>query len=385
MMSDCKRPNCITADGRAVSRSAASRVGWQVAALVMILALPCAGQDAASQIQAEAERLQATLKGKQLSYPGVPNASAIVGDQLKEVMREQAAGRLYLSLEKLGQVTDLLYGLRAMADKADAVKSGLPAYQAEWEKVSLNLTAIDRQAGATDWTGSSLAVRALFDTAQSISVPLLEGARGFAIAQQPKDGLFNLGEAEGQAEFTAFCSTLHVPRQGTAYPLRSLLAEIETMQEKAYAAFQPPRSIDLHGLFMSLNSALKQARELDEAKSYAGALYQYLDAVEYYGILDAQPLDSLQQSALKSALATLRQRLNASERDDSIAELFLERAESQLAHLDGSAPSADDWRVAKVAADQVLPAYFALDKPLAAKEQASGTAVEITLVRWPYT
>ena len=116
-----------------------------------------------------------------------------------------------------------------------------------------------------------------------MTVPLLEGARGFAVSMQPKDGLFNLGEAQGLAAFLAFCSTLHLPRKGTTYPLRSLMPEIEILQEKANTAFQPPRSIDLHTLFMSLNSALKQARELDATKHYSGALYQYLYALGYYG------------------------------------------------------------------------------------------------------
>jgi len=331
---------------------------WRVAAVVMILALPAAGQDAGSQIRAEAEQLQHSLKDKPISYPDNPNASTMVGDGLKEVIQGESAGRLYISLEKLCQTTDFLHAVWAVADKAEAVKSGLPAYEAEWEKVSSSVTAIDRQAREKNWNDSRLAVRALSETAQAMTIPLLEGSRGFAVSTQPKDGLFNLGQAQGQAEFAAFCTTLHLPRKATPYPLRSLMPEIEALQEKTNAAFQPPRSIDLHTLFMSLNSALKQARELDATKCYAGALYQYPYAVGFYGMLDAVPLDSSQQSALKSALTTARQKLDASQRDDSIAQLFLEKAESQVAHVDGSAPSADDWRIAKVIVDQVLPTYL---------------------------
>lgn len=366
-------------------RSAAQRAWWRVAAVVMILALSAAGQDAASQIRAEAERLQQSLKDKPISYPDIPNASTMVGDGLKEVIQGESAGRLYISLEKLGQATDFLYGVRAAADKAEVVKEGLPAYEVEWEKVSSSVTAIDRQARDKNWNDSRVAVRALSETAQGMTIPLLEGARGFAVSMQPKDGLFNLGQAQGQAKFAAFCTTLHLPRKATPYPLRSLMAEIETLQGKANAAFQPPRSIDLHTLFMSLNSGLKQARELDATKCYAGALYQYLYAVGFYGMLDAAPLDSSQQSALKSALATARQKLDASQRDDSIAQLFLEKAESKVAHVDGPTPSADDWRIAKVIVDQTLPAYFALDKPIPAAQRALGKTIDITLVRWPYT
>ena len=48
-------------------------------------------------------------------------------------------------------------------------------------------------------------------------------------------------------------------------------------------------------------------------------------------------------------------------------------------------PSADDWKSAEVIMDQVLPAYFAADHPLAAPERTAGKTVEVTLVRWPYT
>lgn len=351
----------------------------------MILALPAAGQDAASQIRAEAERLQHSLKDKPISPPDNPNAPKLVGDGLKEVIRMQAAGKLYISLERLCQTTDFLHGVWAEADKAEAVKPGLPAYEAEWEKVSSSVADIDRQSRDKNWNESPVAVRALSETAQNMTMPLLEGARGYAVSTEPKGGLFNLGEAQGQSEFAAFCTTLHFPRKGAAYPLRSLLPEIEILQGRTTAAFQPPRSIDLHTLFMSLNSALKQARELDATKCYAGALFQYLYAVGFYGMLDAAPLDPSQQPALQSALSAARQKLDASQRDDSIAEFFLEKAESQVAHVDGSAPSADDWRVAKVLIDQVLPAYFALEKPLPVAQRVPGKTVDITLVRWPYT
>jgi len=383
-MSERLSPVNTPAQVRYIHRSAAYRLWCQVAALAMLLALPAAGQDAGSQIRAEAERLQRSLKDKPISYPGVPNASAMTSDALKEVIQWESAGRLYVSLEKLGQTTDSLQGVRAMADKAETVKPGLPAYEAEWEKVSSSVDALDRQAREKNWDDSRLAIRALSETAQGMTIPLLEGARGFAVSMEPKDGLFNLGEAEGQAEFAAFCATLHLPRQAAPYPLRSLMPEIETLQEKTNAAFRPPRSIDLHTLFMSLNSALKQARELDATKCYAGALFQYLYAVGFYGMVDAAPLDASQQSGVRSALAAARQRLDASPRDDSIAQFFLEKAESQVAHLDGSPPSADDWRIAKVVSDQVLPAYAALDKPLAAQQRASGKTIDITLIRWPY-
>jgi hypothetical protein len=384
-MSDRESPGNMQGGARPIPRSAVYRLSWQLVALVVILALPAAGQEAASQIKAEAERLQHSLKDKPVSYPGVPNANAMVGDMLKAALQAQSAGRLYLSLEDLSQLADFINGAWTAADKAEAVKSGLPAFEAEWEKANASVSALDRQARERNWNDARAAAQALSETAQGKTIPLLEGGRGFAVSTEPKDGLFHLGEAQGEAEFAAFCASLQLPRKGAPYPLRSFLPELEGLQKKTNAAFQPPRSIELHERFMALNSALKLAQELDASKSYAGALYQYLEAVLQYGMLDAISLDASQQSALKSALAAARQKLDASKRDDSIAQLFLERAESQVTHADGSAPSSDDWRSAQLILEQVLPAYYAADKPPATLERAANKTVDITLVRWPYT
>ena len=75
----------------------------------------------------------------------------------------------------------------------------------------------------------------------------------------------------------------------------SILPELLALQQKANAAFQPPRSIDLHPRFIALNSTIKLARELDASKSYAGALYQYLEAARHYGMLFMPSVDAAQQ------------------------------------------------------------------------------------------
>jgi hypothetical protein len=265
------------------------------------------------------------------------------------------------------------------------VKGGLPAFESQWGQASLKLAAVDQEAQAREWTHSTVAIRALAEAAQGRSVPLLEGARGFATATVPTDGLFYLGEAQGEADFARFCANLTVEGKAASFPLRSFLPELYQLQEKTNAAFQPPRSIELHSRFIALNSTLKLARELDARKFYAGALYQYLEAVRHYGMLDAPPLDASGQAAVKEALAAAQKKFAASSRDDSIAQIFLERAGSQVAHADGSAPSADEWRSARVILDQVVPAYAAAEKPAFPLQAPSGKTVDITLVRWPYT
>ncbi|MGE5326360.1 MAG: hypothetical protein ACM3NO_04925, partial [Deltaproteobacteria bacterium] len=62
-----------------------------------------------------------------------------------------------------------------------------------------------------------------------------------------------------------------------------------------------------------------------------------------------------------------------------------ERAETQTVHADGTAPSEDEWKSARVIVEQVLPAYEAAALPPPALAKSSGKTVNLTLVRWPYT
>ena len=353
--------------------------------LIGTIVSAAAGQDAAPQIRAEIGRLQKSLKDNPVSDPDWTDLASSTHDTLKAADDALASGRLYLCLERLGSAEDYMLGMRSAVDKADVVKNGLPAFEARWGKASLSLTALDQQARNRDWGHSPTAVQALAEAAQGRAIPLLDGGRGFATATGAKEGLFYVGEAEGEAQFAKFAAGLNLPRTGTGLPLRSLLPELQSLQDKVNAAFQPPKSIDLHSRFIALNSTLKLAQELDARQFYAGALYQYLEAVRHYGMLDARPLDATAQAELKPALAAARKQLEGSSADDSIALLFVERAESYVSHPDGSAPSADEWRGAKLILDQVLPAYLAAQKPAGPTQTPSGKTVAITLVRWPYT
>ncbi|HVP56151.1 MAG TPA: hypothetical protein VMU45_14270 [Candidatus Eisenbacteria bacterium] len=354
--------------------------------LLVSPSLPAAAEhSAASQISAEIARLQQSIKDKPVTDKDAAPIATMAQDALKASAAAANAGQVYLALEKLGQAEDLLQGARTAADKAQVEKGGLPAFQSQWNNASLRLSALDKEAHARQWNDSPLAVRALAEAAQGKAIPLLEGGQGFAVATAPKDGLFYVGQAEGEAHFATFCASLKFAGTQPGFALRSLLPELQALQQKVTAAFQPPQSIELHTRFIALNSQIKLAQELDSTRFYAGALYAYMEATRHYGMLREPPLDAAKQAALKQDLAAERKKLAASSADNSLAQLFIERAESSTAHPDGSAPTADEWRGARVILDQVLPAYYAAQKPTTPLEQASGKTVDITLVRWPYT
>jgi hypothetical protein len=320
---------------------------------------------AQSEIQARIDTLRQSLKERPIAAAEFPNISANIEALLNAAEGALRAERAYLALEKLSQAADTLAGARYFAEKSAAVKT-LAEFDEEWRRAEATLTIPEH-----NWRSAPLALRALSEVAGNRTIPLLEGARGFATATRPRDGLFYLGEAQGQAEFARFVPTVRLPRKGRAIATRSLLPELLALQEKVNAAFQPPRSIEQHARFIALNSTLKLARELDGSRLYAGALYQYLEAVRHFGMLDPAPAQPFTEALLR--------KFGASRDDDSLALLFLQRAASQAAGTE------DERKSARVIAASVIPAYLATRKPAAGLPRANSKAIEITLVRWPYT
>ena len=366
----------------------------KTAALTAILALAISAtsavsapspQDAASRIRDEIERLQKTVSAKPVADPDWKEAKPELTALLSQARGSLRADRLYLSLQELEQARSELRALEA-TKQPGAAQSGMPGFESAWKKASVELTAGNPPTRAG--SASPVAFRALAETASGQTRVLLAASRSYAGATSPTAGLYYLGQAEGAAESARFCSSLPAPpltagRLGL--PLRSVAPELRQLQERTVAAFTPPRSIERHGDFITLNATLKLAGELDAAGLYAGALYQYLDALQQFGRIDLPAPDDARKAAVRRALDQLEIRLRGSRRDDSLAELFSERAEGVLAGRRDRLPNPNDWRNAAVLVEQVLPAYFAWREAPAPQSPPAGHPIVVTLVRWPYT
>jgi hypothetical protein len=349
----------------------------QVSSLFFLFALPLAGQDAESLIRTEVDRVEQLLRQ---DPDARPSFAANSNELVKRVREALAEHRVFQSLENLAQLLTFVRGARSGSEVSGA-DSGLAAFEPHWTSVNRDLTVLVQQIRNKNWKHEQEGLRALVESALGSVGPLMAGSQGFAASGSPADGLFYLGQAQGQAEFAKFCTTLDLERSGKAIPARSLLPELQSLQDRVDAAFVPPRSIDRHSRFIALNSTLKTARELEAARSYAGALYQYLDAVRLFGLLDAPESDDSKKTELKQKVTSLRAELHSSNDDRSIAEIFLERAESIVA--DGANPEAS--RGAFVIANQVIPSYFQARQPSLVMKRPSQKTVRLTLIRWPFT
>jgi hypothetical protein len=266
--------------------------------------------------------------------------------------------------------------------KADTVKNDRSAFEAEWSAESRAVSKAEQQWKRTNWEAAPAALRALAESARVRTGPLLDSGRGFATASGPSAGLFYLGQADAEAKFATLCGSLPLRREGSPLPVRTMFGELQELQRKTNEAFQPPRSIEKHPQFISLNSTIKLADELDAAKLYTGSLYQYLNGLRQYGMLMSETPEAARREEVRRGLEQSRDKLSKSTEDNSIAQAFVQRA---LARVCGNDPTADDWKSARVIQEQVLPAYFVALNSKPRNGHPAPKAVELTLVRWPYT
>jgi hypothetical protein len=394
-------------------------------------ALLAAPRDLGTRIEVEVERLRQVIDAKPPADPDWKGARPGIIGGLEQVREALRARRPYLALERLRTAHGALRALelaKAAALAAGPGGPGMAGFDAAWGKARVELAAADRQAAARRWDGAPAALRALSEAAQGTTLTMLAASRAYATVTQPAAGYYYLGEAGAAAEFAALCYSLRdaaPPAADSAAPLtavsrtaapvsssssppvsspvssrvsptvsppvspRSVLPELRRLQRQTDAAYEPPRPQRLHGSFINLNATLKAAADLDAAGLNAGALYQYLNAVQDLATLDPAtppPGGAAARARLPGRIAALRRRLAAERQDASLAELFLERAEAALTPPPGTAPAPPALAQAAAIAERVVPAWFAVMAAApAAAHQAAGATVTVTLVRWPFT
>jgi len=359
---------------RADRRKAESRVALPRGAAFLFLAAlaaarpgASAGADLATSLTREADRLQKIAGGAS------EKAGARLGAMIGRVREDVRAGRLHLALHELSQARELSIGIGQRRD-------GRTDFDTLWREGNAELSRFAEGAKGWNWSARLAWIRALGEDAESQVLPLLQASRPYAAAAGPDSGGYYLSQARNAADFARFCLSLDAPRP--VVPLRpaSIAGELRRLQDRADAAFQPPRSIDRHSQFIQLNAMLKSAAEMDAAGLYAGALYEYLDAVQELASIEGRPAPK-EGGDPAAELARRREALARSERDDSLALFFVERGEAALAR--STDPGARAYGAAVLS--DVLPAY---EKALAASapaEKPPADVVTVTLVRWPYT
>jgi hypothetical protein len=276
------------------------------------------------------------------------------------------AGRRQLATQKLVNVRADLATAVYLSQRPASQKSAA-GFEAEWARLGKTIHADAKPAASTLQGVQPAALRALGEAAIPQVREYYEASLEYGRNTMPGNGLFYLGNAEGQRAVVDFVRTLSTPSSLQAPPVRPLRGELDALEGELLKAYKPPASIDLHGAFITASSTLKEARDLDAAGLRYGALLRYLQAAEL-----TAPLTGAAGGAKGAGdLAALDARLSKGNVDHSIGRLFLESAQA-------------DPSKAAVIANDVLPRYFAALEPARPEPPRPAPEVTVTLVRWPY-
>lgn len=338
-------------------------------ALLASLASPTLG--AASQasfdekLRAEIERLRQRVSLDQMESEDRRKSIQGLVDRLGEVEAEIEAGRSYYALVRLGGVHNALESLAYVLEASEIEAAGLEAFEPEWRKAGNVLNEKEAAYRAAEAAVVPVAVRALAEASWRRSRPYYLSSLTFAKGSGMEAGLYYLGAARERLDFALFCrkldvETLQPPPTLPPPTLKALAGHLDRLEAEIGEAYaDADAAIEHHSRFIGLNSAVKEARELDADGLHHGALYKLLDARRgLEGILAiAKPAPSA--AALRQRAEPARRRLTAGTADHSLGRLFLEMAESSLADAE-SAEDAGDLRSAAVILESVLPEYFNL-------------------------
>src|SRR5258707_8023651 len=344
-------------------------------ALLLLAGLPGADKVGA-RLESEAARIQRELRAMSEPDPDLKDSKDLIESFISHTSEALKARRYYLGLEELSRARVVLDGVHAVRDNQQTIAKGMPGFEGEWAKTAVALKSLN--GNAVPPVDAPAVIAALAQSAQSKAIPVLDASHAYAAESDTRFGFYYLGSAKGAAAFADFCSSLRLARERSPALLRSVSPELEHLQEKVVNAFRPPRSIERHSEFIRLNGALKLARELDAAKHYEGALYHYLDAVQQHAVLEMKAPSAAQRARVRKQIAALHDRLHGSDRDESVAELFVERAAAQL---EAKQPNANAWKSARAIVDGVMPAYFEVLKGPAELEENVRAQTTVTLIR----
>lgn len=301
-----------------------------------------------------------------------------VGPGLERVERARLGKRDLLALLRFTSVRENL--------SASAYLQGLPAearqatgFEAEWKRMGgvLQSALAKPSPNALDGVEPS-ALRALAEAALPRARVYYDASVEYGRNTMPDSGLFYVGAARAQVEFTALARSLSV-RSGLSAPtVRAIDGELLALEAEMLAVYRPPLSIDKHPEFIGASAALKEAKELNAAGLRYGALLRYLQAAVRFAPLRPSAADP-DPAVVSEKLRALRPRLEAKGVDHSIGRMMLEGGEAEL-----ETPPAG-LRNAAAIADDVLPRYFAALETARPLPPAVAARARVTLVRWPYT
>jgi hypothetical protein len=332
-------------------------------------------------LQQEIDRLTSLLHSRSTSDATWAEVKGNAAPALALAAEALRTGRRWLALQRLAVAEEELAARAYVDDRTPGERTQPALFEAEWKRMGGVLRAervTPAPAALADVQPAALgavAEAALFQVGVYYDASLEYGRSTMA-----ESGLYYVGVAVAQRDLVALCRRLAARSAGATPPaLRSLKPELDALESEVLAAYRPPASIDHHREFIILSATIKEARELDNHGLRRGALLRYLQArARFVPLRPAPPQAAV---GLTVRLREAARRIDGSRTDHSLARLFLEQAEADVADAGTTRPPSS----AAAILDDVLPHYFAALEPAVPRPASVTPRATVTLVRWPYT
>ena len=333
----------------------------------------------ADPLTTEVERWSATIRDDHASDDFAKQVKEGATAGLARIEQALKEDRRYLALLRMSTVANDVAALRYLKERSPEQRKDVAAFEAEWTRLGGVLAPSLQPPSTSTLDGLRPAVlRALAEASLPQAGVFYHASVAYGRSTTPDSGLYYLGAAQGQRDFTSFVRGLSAPVGAASPPVRAVGGELEDLQEDLLAAYRPPASVDRHREFIIANSALKEAHELQALGLRHGALLRYLQAAVRVAPLRAGA--SGPDASVSGKLDAIAARLGG-DTDHSIGLLLVEWARADLAEhaADGQAA------IAAAIVGDALPRYFAALEAPRSRPDRPEPSVTVTLVRWPYT
>lgn len=281
--------------------------------------------------------------------------------QLGDVEAQVQAKRTHIGLETLSSAAPGIDGLAAAANGWVGPGKGIDALEKEWTAAGQGIERDRKKFPARAIAGQSAFVRAVAELSIGQVSENYAAALEYGRFAGVQSGAYYMGRAQGHLAFALFSAQLADGHQRRALRVPSMAAHVTAADKEIIAAYARPGATTFHSTFISANSSIKLARELEGKGYHAGALVMLLRAVLALGNIEraAPPVSEIPN--LRAKAAEYAKQFAADKRDQSIAEQYAQKVEMALEAGSVAGEAGDRQRLrADVLLNVVLPRYLAI-------------------------
>lgn len=323
---------------------------------IFLLNIDAFAQQAKKQLSAKIATLKQEVSTHIAPEQGQEKTAETLIERLTELEADVQSGYLNTNLHRLQQLDRNAKALQFMLANKEIENRGWDVFEKEWQEWDSKLAEKEKVYHATKSVRMNAATMAIAEAAYQQVRPYYNSSRLYGMNTKISSGLFYLGVAKAQLDFSIFCKSLDIGSNTRPPQLRSVKPELQQLESDVIEALHESGDA---GRFATVNSIFKEAKELDAAQMFFGALYKCLQARVNLALLDIAAPDAARLQKLKMQCRSQGDRLHSKAVDHSIGLIYWERTQQIFNLLDaGKAVQEDDPKLLAAIIDHGVPSYL---------------------------